>query len=127
MNKKLREQVYHKFGGRCAYTGKPLGDDWQVDHITSRFEHNYFMREEDVDIIDNLFPTLKIVNHYKRSRNLGEFREYMEEFHIRFARYPKNPKAESSIKRKAYMQSIADAFGITNDKPFNGQFYFETI
>jgi 5-methylcytosine-specific restriction endonuclease McrA len=33
MTSKKREQVYKKYGGRCAYTGTPLKDDWQVDHI----------------------------------------------------------------------------------------------
>jgi 5-methylcytosine-specific restriction endonuclease McrA len=33
MKKQLREEVYNKYGGLCAYTGKPLGDDWQIDHI----------------------------------------------------------------------------------------------
>lgn len=30
--KQLRELVYKKFDGLCAYTGKPLDDKWQVDH-----------------------------------------------------------------------------------------------
>lgn len=31
MNK--RERIYNKFGGLCAYSGTPLEDDWQIDHI----------------------------------------------------------------------------------------------
>ena len=31
-----RQRIYAKYQGRCAYTGKPLGDDWQVDHIIPR-------------------------------------------------------------------------------------------
>lgn len=36
ISKKLRQQVYDKFNGLCAYTGKPLEDDWQVDHAISK-------------------------------------------------------------------------------------------
>jgi hypothetical protein len=53
------------------------------------------------------------------------FRAYMTGFHIRFAKYPKNPRDPKSIKRKAYMQEISDKYGIKPDKPFNGIFYFE--
>jgi 5-methylcytosine-specific restriction endonuclease McrA len=40
MNKKLRFQVYNKYNGLCAYTGTPLDDDWQVDHIIPQFKFN---------------------------------------------------------------------------------------
>lgn len=33
MRKSLRQQVFNKYGGLCAYTGKPLGDSWEIDHI----------------------------------------------------------------------------------------------
>lgn len=32
-----REKVFNKFGGLCAYTGQPLGDDWQIDHVRSKY------------------------------------------------------------------------------------------
>lgn len=31
-----KEKVFAMFGGLCAYTGKPLGDDWQIDHVKSK-------------------------------------------------------------------------------------------
>jgi 5-methylcytosine-specific restriction endonuclease McrA len=31
-----RRVIHDKFGGRCAYTGKPLGDDWQIDHVVPK-------------------------------------------------------------------------------------------
>ena len=36
-----REKVYNKYGGKCAYTGKPLGQDWQIDHVTSQIKHEW--------------------------------------------------------------------------------------
>lgn len=135
LTKQQRLQLRDKYGGRCAYTGKPLTSDWQVDHVKSQFQHAYwYTGEEDyndykkrVHNTDNLVPTLRIVNHYKRSLDLEGFRRYMAGFHLRLAKLPKTTKIERTAKRKAYMQSVADAFGITVDKPFSGVFYFETI
>lgn len=134
-----KDKVFAKFDGLCAYTGKPLGDDWQIDHQTSKYLNSYRAyyssgsveevdkKIKEVDKIENLFPALKVVNHYKRSLDLEGFRDYMKTFHIRLAKYPKNPTVAKSIKRKAYMMSIAEAFGITQEKPFDGLFYFEKI
>lgn len=33
ISKKDRQIVRSKYGGKCAYTGKPLAEDWQVDHV----------------------------------------------------------------------------------------------
>lgn len=100
MNKKLRQQVYDKYEGLCAYTGKPLGEDWQVDHMTSKLKHSYYVfdassveevikRRKEVDCIENLMPAIKIVNHYKRSLDLEGFRRYMLSFHKRIKKLPK--------------------------------------
>lgn len=126
MNK--RDKIYNKYNGKCAYTGKLLPDDWQIDHIIpkSRIIQKYHNIKNHNDI-NNLLPTLKIVNHYKRAFDLIEFRMYMMDFHVRLSKLPKNPKVTKSIKRKAYMFEIAEAFGITIDKPFDGIFYFERL
>lgn len=130
MNKNKRQLIYNKFNGLCAYTGKPLGDDWQVDHmISKRFAlcraGEYL--ETDINSFDNLIPALRIVNHYKRAFELEGFRQYMLTFHLRLAKLPKNPLVKSSVRRKEYMYKVADAFEITVDKPFCGIFYFETL
>ena len=139
MNKKLRQQVYEKFGGKCAYTGLPLPEDWQVDHMTSKIQHEWttYYRHGDldtikkelktVDNIDNLVPTLRIVNHYKRSLDLEGFRRYMLLFHKRLAKLPKNTSVQRTKERKIYMYKIAEVFGISPENPFSGVFYFETL
>ena len=119
--------IKNKFGGKCAYTGKPLGDDWQVDHHVSVFHHRVGLAKGDKDNIDNLLPALKIVNHYKRAESLKEFRHKMITFHKRLAKVPKNPISSKGIKYKSYMLKVADAFDITPDKPFDGLFYFEKL
>lgn len=116
MNK--RQAVYNKYNGRCAYTGKPLGSDWQIDHIEAK-------RYSDNNDISNLAPALPIVNHYKRGLGLEGFREYMLGFHSRLSKLPKKTSSEKTKRRIDYMYEIAKAFDITPDKPFDGVFYFE--
>lgn len=122
---KKRQSIFEKFNGLCAYTGRPLEADWQVDHMEPPFYASMYQR--DPNRPENLVPALRIVNHYKREKDLEGFRKYMLTFHERLAKLPKNPYVDKSIKRKAYMYKVADAFGITPDIPFNGTFYFETI
>jgi hypothetical protein len=130
-----RQKVYNKYNGKCAYTGKPLDDKWQVDHVTPKQLASYFYshisrdamncKGDSVHSFENLLPTLRIVNHYKRGFDLEMFRQYMLTFHIRLAKLPINPKVEKSKNRKKYMLTVAAAFDITPDKPFSGKFYFE--
>ena len=139
MNKKLRKQVYDKFQGRCAYSGQPLDDKWQVDHATSKRKNFYNAcynygdaekfkeRLDSVNKFENLLPACRIINHYKRELDVEGFRKYLADFHIRLAKLPKNPKVQRSMRRKKYMQEVADIMAITPDKPFSGKFYFETL
>ena len=126
MKTSIRNKVYEKYNGRCAYTGKLLDGTWQVDHVTSRFEYS-FHNKSGVDNIDNLLPAMIIVNHYKRSKNLEQFRDYMFTFHTRLSKLPKKTGVERTKKRIEYMNEIASLFDISIDKPFNGTFYFENL
>ncbi len=111
MNKKLKQLVFEKFNGRCAYTGKPLESDWQVDHMESKYLAQYKMgldytQDEinaKVNDISNLMPTCRIINHYKRSLGLEGFRIYMRTFHHRLAKLPKNTKVPATQRRKEYL------------------------
>lgn len=116
-----RQEVYNKYNGKCAYSGTDLKDDWQVDHIVP-------IAHAGTNDIDNLMPVQRIVNHYKRALTLKNFREwYLGGLHERLAKLPKNPRSENGIKKKQYLLDIAELFGITVDKPFDGMFYFEKI
>ena len=118
--KNLKQQIHDKYDGLCAYTGQPLGDDWQIDHIKPKVMGGS-------NDLDNLFPALKIVNHYKRCQDLESFRKYMMNFHIRLSKLPKTTRVEKTKKRIIYMNNIASAFGITPEKGFDGKFYFEKL
>jgi len=118
---KMRDLIYQKYGGRCAYTGSPLKSDWQVDHVVPK-------RLGGTDDIDNLMPAQRIINHYKRALSLDDFRSlWLADLHKRLKRLPKKPRVERSVRRKAYLLEVADLFGITPEQPFSGRFYFEEV
>jgi 5-methylcytosine-specific restriction endonuclease McrA len=130
ISKKDRELIKQKFNGLCAYSGTVLEDDWQVDHIKPllRGKGKYKMLFEDRDHIENMIPCQKIINHYKRSLDIETFRSwYLGELHLRLSKLPKNPRTEKTKKRIEYLRKVASYFNITEDKPFNKKFYFETI
>jgi len=116
-----RDAIYQKLGGLCAYSGTPLEEDWQVEHIIPK-------RRGGDDDISNLMPVQRILNHYKRALTLEEFRVlWLGCLHKRLAKLPKNPRTENGQRRKDYLLKVASYFGIKSDKPFSGEFYFETV
>jgi len=131
MKKIDRDLVYNKFDGRCAYSGTLLEDDWQVDHLIPKIEfevRSYQLNLLEMNHINNLMPAQRLINHYKGGLPLETFRDwFLGGLHERLKKLPKNPKVETSIKRKQYLLKIAEYFDITEDKPFSGVFYFETL
>ena len=112
--KAVRERVHQKFGGRCAYCGKPIEyKRMQVDHYLpqcrERFYSNRF--KKDVHAEANLMPACRRCNHYKRARTPKQFRELMATLHERI--------------ESIYIMKVAIDFGIAEVKPFDGKFYFE--
>jgi 5-methylcytosine-specific restriction endonuclease McrA len=114
MNK--RDMVYNSFNGLCAYTGKPLGGDWQIDHIIPVCHPVWYQPYEtrkswlgisyNKNDAENLLPACRMVNHYKRSLDLEEFRKYMLNFHVRLSKLPKKTMIKKTQKRKEYMHKV---------------------
>jgi hypothetical protein len=67
----------------------------------------------------------KIINHYKHSISLEDYRERLITLHLRIAKLPKNPRTDKGMKRKDYLLKVASYFGITETNKFDGIFYFE--
>lgn len=130
ISKKDRGLIKMKFGGKCAYTGTDLKDDWQVEHVKPLVRNwwtNTAMFPE-AHKLENMVPVQKIVNHYKGSLDLETFRNwFLGGLHERLKKLPKNPKVEKSKRKKEYILEVARLFNISEDNPFSGRFYFETL
>ena len=107
-NKAVRQSVYEKYSGRCAYCGKKIAyKDMQVDHFIPKRG----WAESGSDDVSNLMPSCRMCNHYKRANPLELFRTYIQEI----------PKK----LRQNYIYKIGVAYGnvIENEKPI--VFFFE--
>ena len=110
MKKEIREKVYNKFDGHCAYCGKEINyRDMQVDHY---WPHRQGMVPTEIsDKLENLMPCCRRCNHYKRAWSPEEFRDLIK-------------KLDMKIK-KTYLAKVALDFSIIEFKPFDGTFFFE--
>ena len=85
----------------------------QIDHIHPKHQGGYWDDNvwKNVNEENNLMPSCRSCNHYKRGKGLESFRNYMKSLHERIER--------------DYISRIAIRYGIINLKPFNGKFYYE--
>lgn len=111
INKKMREKVYLKYNKHCAYCGKNLETikDMQVDHKEPLAINN----NPDIDNnrFENLMPSCRRCNHYKRAHSLDYFRGLIDTLHKRIA--------------KDYIVRVAIDYGLLEFNEFDGLFYFE--
>lgn len=113
--KKVREAVYNKYDGHCAYCGKELEPKgWQLDHlIPVQRERFKKYSEEQIECFENYMPSCRRCNHYKRSHSLESFRRCIEEI-------PKKLYRDSYIYKVGLDYEIVKA----EENP-NVVFYFE--
>ena len=118
--KKQREIIHKKYNCRCGYCGKEISmKEMQVDHMHPlSFPTKELVLFEGVEINkvhhpDNLMPTCRRCNHYKRAETVEGFRKSMLTLHQRIM--------------KNYIVKVAVDHGMLDLKPFNGNFYFETL
>ena len=85
ISKEKRKQVYNKYEGRCAYCGMPIEyKDMQVDHFIPKDKEKLIIVGKypnitNIDDIENLMPSCRMCNHYKRAHSLAVFRRYIRE------------------------------------------------
>ena len=109
MTKVERLQVYNKYGGHCAYCGREMEyKDMQVDHIEPQ---RIYTDKKIADRIENLNPSCRRCNHYKRARSIERYRELILKLHTKM--------------RDIYLCKVAENYGIINIEPWDGKFYFE--
>ena len=114
MNRKeRREKVWLKFNKHCAYCGKEIEyRDMQVDHLKP-LAYAPFPNDKNskVNSFENLMPSCRRCNHYKRAKNIGQFRLLMKTLHERI--------------KNLYIGKVAIDYGIIKIESFDGKFYFE--
>ena len=103
--KKVREQVYNKYDGHCAYCGKQLAyKDMQVDHISP-----VYLNGEDN--IRNYMPACRACNFYKSTMGIEDFRKQLSSLQSRL--------------RKDFIYRLALQYGLIEEIDKNINFYFE--
>lgn len=121
ISKKIRHQVYKKYGGRCAYCGCELKyEDMQVDHIdpcalndpTSRGGHEVKKTPKELNDTSNLNPSCRMCNFYKSSFSLEKFRERLQSTLLKNVRMP-------------FQFRLAEKYGIVEIHEKKIEFYFE--
>ena len=77
-SKKLREILFDKYGGKCAYCGKTLKEGkWNIDHINPFFLA-HFEPDLDPNREENLNPACKKCNMFKSAFRLEDFRRELQ-------------------------------------------------
>ena len=107
---KDRQEIWNKYGRRCAYCGKKLEyKQMQVDHIIpKKWKRRGY---KNLNRMDNLNPSCARCNFYKRSRDLKGFRKLMSTLHTRLEMH--------------FINKVGVDFGMITIKPFDGVFFFE--
>lgn len=90
MNKKIREIVYAKYKGHCAYCGCEIEyKDMQIDHIIPKCRgEEKWVEIIGTDDIDNLNPSCRMCNYYKRMDSIEGFRGRLTDMLMRNVRIP---------------------------------------
>ena len=105
-----RKLVHEKYGKKCSYCGCDLQfKKMQIDHIKP--QRMTWIKEDVMNHIDNLNPSCKRCNHYKRGNSLEGFRLLLKTMDERLA--------------KMYVNKVALDYGIISLKKWDGIFWFE--
>ena len=110
-----RHQIYKKYDGRCAYCGCEIEyKDMQVDHLIPLRNWDGSHTEEELWSIENLMPSCRQCNHYKRANTLQDFREAIEQIPFK-------------LNRDSCIYRIGIKYGMIEIKEHPVLFYFETV
>ena len=116
ISKKIREEVYRKYDGHCAYCGREIAyKDMQVDHIDSLYVHCDYKKEntlDEINDIDNLMPSCKQCNLYKSTFDLETFRDRLTSVMLKNL-------------QKTFQYRLALKYGLIEENIKPIEFYFE--
>lgn len=104
--KQTRQLVFAKYGGKCAYCGCGLNNNFRVDHITPFYNGG-------LDNLENLNPSCFDCNSWKMTFSIEQFRREMEAQVERARRYSRNFR-------------VAEKFGLVKQQKTEVTFFFES-
>lgn len=112
ISKTLREKVFNKYNGHCAYCGCSLSiKTMQVDHLVSVYRANYTNSKMNVNSIENLMPACRRCNFYKGANSLNDFRESL--------------KGLMNRVKQSFVYRLATQYNMVKEIKWEGKFYFE--
>lgn len=103
-----RRKVYDKYGGRCAYCGKPITyKEMQVEHMEP-------LALGGADGPENYMPSCRICNHYKHTLTVEEFRKQIG-------------LLTGRLRERVYIYKLALRHGRIAESSSAVSFYFEQV
>jgi 5-methylcytosine-specific restriction endonuclease McrA len=128
MSKKLRDFLFNKYNGRCAYCGDMLEKGWHIDeiepvrrnHIYDRVKKKFVINKDNPMqhperlTIENQNPSCPSCNINKHSLSLEEFRLLIKGF-------------TKHLNEKSTQYKIAKRYGLVQENEIDVVFYFEKI
>jgi len=115
MNKRerLRDRIFNKFGGRCAYCGCELQKGWHVDEVkpVRRNGDGTCLHPENFNE-DNQYPSCPSCNINKHSMGLEDFRGAIKRYVV-------------SLNKHSTQYKMAKKFNLIMEINTGVEFYFE--
>lgn len=122
LSKAQRDQLYHRYSGRCAYCGDKLGKRWNADHIKPVIRQGKWVRGKWVstggmdwperDCFENLTPACHLCNISKGNESLENWRAWLE-------------RSAEVLERNYSTYRHAKRFGLVVEAPPKVVFFFE--
>jgi len=115
MNKKhIRESIFKKYDGRCAYCGEELQKGWHIDYIEPVIRGLKTGKHENPEnhSIENMNPSCIPCNIQKNSHTLEQFRRNIGYF-------------VQSLNLYSTQYKFAKRYGLVNEDIKPVVFYFE--
>lgn len=115
ITKKMREEVFNKYDGHCAYCGCVIEKNaFHVDHMKPVREIGGKMDNPENDVFDNLMPSCRSCNIRKGSGSIEFFRGEME-------------RSIEVLRRDSTTFKFAEKYNQVKCTPSKIKFYFETV
>lgn len=112
----VREKVFKKYGGKCAYCGCELVKGWHVDHFLPVVRNPLTGAKlyPERDNLDNMMPSCASCNINKHSMDIEDFRNLIKGF-------------MKHLNEISTQYKIAKRYGLVEEKDIEVKFYFEIL